>query len=111
MTLKIYNTLTKEKEELYDLEKDPFETVNLINDPSYADVANKLRGHYEDWNKNNHDFGFEPINWENSPPPRATAVIDWLKKERPEVIEKMKKGIEPGFGTLVKEFRAYQSKK
>jgi N-acetylglucosamine-6-sulfatase len=35
--------------ELYDLEKDPHETTNLINKPEYAEVAKKLAGELFDW--------------------------------------------------------------
>jgi N-sulfoglucosamine sulfohydrolase len=96
---------TKEKEELYDLKNDPFETRNLANKPEYAEVLTKMKGYYKDWNSRNHDYGFEEINWENSPPPNAPEVIKWLQKERPEVLEQMKQGVEPGFGTLNKAYK------
>lgn len=35
--------------ELYDLEKDPEETTNLINKPEYAEIAKKLGGELFDW--------------------------------------------------------------
>lgn len=35
--------------ELYDLEKDPNETTNLINDPQYAEVARKMANELYDW--------------------------------------------------------------
>lgn len=35
--------------ELYDLEKDPDETTNLINKPEYAEIAKKLGGELFDW--------------------------------------------------------------
>jgi len=35
--------------ELYDLEKDPHETTNLISRPEYADTAKKLAGELYDW--------------------------------------------------------------
>ena len=95
---------TKESEELYDLENDPFETNNLISDPAYTPVVNEMKGHFKDWNSKNKDLGFEPIDWENAPPPRATAIIEWLKREHPEIIELMESGIEPGFGRIIKEY-------
>jgi len=98
----------KEAEELYDLEKDPYETTNLIDDPEYAKIANTLRDYYMDWNEKNKDYGFEMINWDNAPPPNAPEIIKWLKQEKPEVIEEMKQGAEPGFGNLNKEYRAFQ---
>ena len=100
----------KESEELFDIVNDPFEMNNLINNPDFNDVANEMRGHYNDWNSKNKDHGLDPINWENAPPPNATEVIEWLEKERPEVIEQMKLGIEPGFGKLMKEYRTQNKK-
>jgi hypothetical protein len=35
--------------ELYDLERDPNETMNLISDPEYAEVARKMAGELYDW--------------------------------------------------------------
>ena len=101
----------KETEELYDLEKDSFETTNLINNPDYMDVKNRLKSYYDDWNAKNHDYGFDPINWDNCPPPRAPAIIKWIKENKPEVIEQMKKGIEPGFSKLNKEYKQHQKNK
>lgn len=101
----------KEVEELYDLEKDPYETINLINDPEYAIIANKLRDYYTDWNEKNMDYGFDNIDWDNAPPPNAPAMIEWLKQEKPEVIELMKQGTEPGFSKLKKEYDVFQKKR
>ncbi len=99
---------TKQKEELYDRVNDPYETNNLIDNPEYKDVANQMRAHYDDWNTKNHDFGLDPIIWENCPPPKSVEVMEWLKAERPGIIEKMKKGIEPGFGKLNTEYKKTQ---
>ena len=98
---------SKEPEELYDIINDPFESINLINNPDYRHVAKKMRGYYNNWNEKNHDFGLDPINWENCPPPNAGAIIKWLKEEKPEIIERMKQGIEPGFGKFNKEYLRY----
>ena len=95
----------KESEELFDIINDPFEMNNLIGNPEYTDVSNEMRSYYQDWNSKNHDYGLDPINWKNAPPPNAPEVIEWLKKERPEVLKLMKQGIEPGFGKIMKEYR------
>ena len=63
-----------------------------------------MRGYYTDWNVKNHDHGLDPIDWENCPPPKAVKMIKWLEENKPEIIEKMKKGIEPGFGKTFKAF-------
>lgn len=99
---------TKEKEKLYDLKSDPFETINLVNDPNYASVLTKMKSYDDDWNSKNHDFGFDEINWKNSPPPNAPKIIEWLEKEKPEILEQMKQGIEPGFGKIMREYKAHQ---
>jgi len=95
----------KESEELYDLIKDPFETTNLINDPKYATVVTELKAYYTEWNTKNHDYGSDPILWENIITPKAPAIIEWLRKEKPEVIKEMDQGIEPGLGRLRKEYK------
>ena len=99
---------TKPKEELYDRVNDPYETNNLIDHPEFQEVVNQMRAQYNDWNAKNHDFGLEPIKWKNCPPPKSVEVIEWLKAERPGIIEKMKQGIEPGFGKLNKEYQKIQ---
>ncbi|MDH3322665.1 MAG: sulfatase [Flavobacteriaceae bacterium] len=104
-------TPSKESEELYDIINDPFETKNLINHPDYKDVASKMRNYYKEWNSKNHDFGLDPIDWENCPPPKAVEIVKWLKKDRPDIIEKMKKGIEPNYGALNKEYLSIQAAK
>ncbi|MCG9972552.1 sulfatase family protein [Christiangramia crocea] len=96
---------SKEPEELYDIVNDPYEQNNLINDPAYKQVVEKMRAYYKDWNAKYHDHGFDPIDWKNCQSPRAVEVIEWVKEERPEILEQMKKGIEPGFGKLLKEYK------
>jgi len=100
----------KEPEELFDIINDPFETNNLINKSAYKKVANEMRAHYKDWNAKNHDHGLDPINWENCPPPKAGAIIKWLEKEKPKIIQQMKEGIEPGFGKISREYRKMNKK-
>ena len=39
------------KEELYDLEKDPYELNNIVNDKSYSSVLERLRKDYDNWIK------------------------------------------------------------
>jgi len=51
---------TKPVEELYDTRGDPFEVHNLANDPSHADVLNRLRTAHETWRKKTADVGLIP---------------------------------------------------
>jgi len=96
---------TKPEEELYDRINDPYETQNLIDQPDYAEVANRMRGYFDHWNSQNLDRGFEPLNWDHVSPSLAGDVLEWLKLEKPKVIEEMERGIEPGFGKWVREYR------
>ena len=43
-------------EELYDLEKDPYQKVNLIDNPKYKKTRNKLSVALENWMKSQEDF-------------------------------------------------------
>ena len=52
--------MPKESEELYDLETDPHETVNLADDPAHAKTLAKLRDACRDWILETRDIGFLP---------------------------------------------------
>jgi len=43
-------------EELYDLQKDPHEFTNLIDDPAYAAVAKDLREKLDNWMRETGDY-------------------------------------------------------
>jgi hypothetical protein len=47
-------------EELYDLQKDPFETVNLANKAEYAAVLERMRRSLSDWIRETRDAGEVP---------------------------------------------------
>ncbi|CAN5560395.1 sulfatase [soil metagenome] len=47
--------LNRAREELYDLDKDPNELVNLIDDPAYTKVKDELRSKLATWRKATHD--------------------------------------------------------
>jgi arylsulfatase A-like enzyme len=51
-------------EELYDLNNDPFEIVNLANDPAYSDVLNQYKTILEQWVEKTNDKGQYPENEE-----------------------------------------------
>jgi len=42
-------------EELYDLAIDPFEKVNVIEDPKYAPIAERMRNSLREWMESTHD--------------------------------------------------------
>jgi HEAT repeat protein len=47
-------------EELYDLENDPWETNNLVDDPEYASIKQRLEKALEDWMLEARDTGLLP---------------------------------------------------
>ena len=47
------------KEELYDLENDPFEMNNLAEDSAYLDIKHKLKQELSNWMKAQNDLGME----------------------------------------------------
>ena len=51
---------TKTKEELYDCEKDPYNLNNLVENPEYASVLEKMRNALENHIENRPDLGLEP---------------------------------------------------
>jgi arylsulfatase A-like enzyme len=54
--------LEKSAEELYNTENDPWEVNNLVNDPDYSDVLNRMRLANNKWVREIHDAGFIPEN-------------------------------------------------
>lgn len=51
---------TKPSEELYDLESDPWETVNLANQPAHAETKDRLAKAQRQWLTQVNDLGFIP---------------------------------------------------
>ncbi len=56
---------SRKPEELYDIFIDPFETINLADDPWYADTLKKMRLMLEQWSHNTHD-----------PPPESPEIYE-----------------------------------
>lgn len=52
---KVHRYQERPREELYDLQKDPFEERNLAEDPSVGDVLKRLRAALDDWMKKQGD--------------------------------------------------------
>ncbi|MBS1599949.1 MAG: sulfatase [Bacteroidetes bacterium] len=78
---------TKPVEELYDVEKDPYEIHNLVFDPLYADKLKELRSAFQEWNKLVGDMAATPEaqmikkmwNGSDSVPLTATPTIEKVK--------------------------------
>lgn len=62
-------------EELYDLENDPDEVVNLAGDPAHADVLNAMRRALADWIEDTDDKGQYP---------RSRAAMEEITERFPE---------------------------
>jgi arylsulfatase A-like enzyme len=62
------------QEELYDLKNDPNETINLINEPSYTNIAVEFRKKLKNWMENTHD----PLLKGKIVP--KNQKIDWLNR-------------------------------
>ena len=64
--------------ELYDLQEDPYEFKNLVNDPGYAPIQENLKHALKQWQIESHDpFGDEAIL------ARFTAEIDSINQKYP----------------------------
>lgn len=92
---------SKPKEELYHLKNDPFELVNLANNPKYASKLKELRKVTVRFDKKMKPVSaiFEPVEV------NGQAVIDWLKKDKPAVYQQMQDGIEVGYKKWTQEYK------
>jgi N-sulfoglucosamine sulfohydrolase len=48
------------EEELYDIERDPYETINLVDNRKYNDVLNEMRERLKNWQDETPDYGMLP---------------------------------------------------
>jgi arylsulfatase A-like enzyme len=67
---------TRPREELYDLESDPYELRNLAADPAHASVLAEHRAALEEWIARTGDHGREPET--------EAVYLDYVMDERPE---------------------------
>lgn len=89
-----YVSRSKGKDEFYDLEKDPSEKINVIDDESYADEVVKLKGELLKWLQQTADV--VPFNYDA----RFTEKMLWAKvsamvppEEKDKVLGFIKEGI------------------
>lgn len=83
----------KPEEELYDLEKDPFEINNLAGDPAYAETQQKLKQALGAWRKSINDQGvseeFRKGGWPGTYPTKTKAQWNEIAKAwKPYVFRK-----------------------
>ncbi|MCR9064005.1 MAG: sulfatase [Cytophagales bacterium] len=91
---------TKAREELYDLENDPNELVNLAGDKRYKRQLALLRKKtlaFDEAMKADSDV-FIPVS------ATAVEILQWVKEEKPALYQQMLNGVEIGFHSLSKEF-------
>lgn len=90
---------TKPLEELYDLKKDPFETVNLADHPAHSDIKKTLASELDAWRKQVKDLGvteeFRQGGWPATYPTKTLeqweAVVEawkpWVFRSPTEQVE------------------------
>lgn len=97
---------SKPKEELYNLIEDPQELNNLAGNPEFSSILKKLRKetrHFDQINK--------PVSDEYYPIiPKSVEILEWVKKERPELYQQMKDGVEIGFHSAGQEYKKSKKK-
>lgn len=98
---KLFFIKQKPSEELYDIQKDPFELNNLVENPEFAIPLEKMR-----LLTNSYEVAMQPISDIYNPVhPIAVDLLDWVKKDKPELYAQMLAGIEIGFQGLMKEYK------
>ena len=81
---------TKPVEELYDLQSDPHELVNLADNPEYAKVLEKMRSYLQDWQARNRDMGLEDLDRRN--PEKRIPLREYVQSKYPEDWKKLTQG-------------------
>ncbi|MEO9892710.1 sulfatase [Aurantibacter sp.] len=90
---------SKPKEELYNIQEDPFELVNLADNVEQLAVLEEMRS-----KTLSYDTEMKPVS-DIYNPVHASAVdlLEWVKIEKPNLYQDMLNGVEIGFQTLTKE--------
>ena len=84
-----------ESEELYDIENDPYETVNLIGKTSFEKVHHQLRRQLEDWLANSQDQGLQSD---------SDAIIEHFKQYGIKTFDKRRQSIRTMKASVEKHF-------
>lgn len=93
----------KPEEELYDLQEDPHETKNLIEDPAHRRIVENMRDLLDDWQNRlpkteSKDFNFVT--------PGAPDLLEWVKYQKTDQYLNMLRGEEIGFQQLNQQYRS-----
>lgn len=96
----------KPQEELYNLVNDPFELINLAEDPSCKFILDSMRIITQKYDREMEPVSniFHPVH------PEAVDVLNWIKNEKPALYKKMRNGVEIGFSALAREYSQKKSK-
>jgi len=101
---KLFFQPTKPAEELYDLKNDPQELNNLAGNSEFSSLLVKMRkttAQY-DLDTKSKSRVFHPVHAE------SVDVLEWVKKEKPNMYKQLLEGMEIGFQTLSKEYKVIQ---
>lgn len=97
---------SKPKEELYNLKNDPQELNNLAENAKYEKILKKMRKETVKFDKLNKPVSdvFHPVY------PGAVDVLEYVKKEKPELYQQMLDGVEIGFHSMSSEYKKSKKK-
>ncbi len=90
----VFMAESKPPEELYDLEKDPFQMNNLAGNPEYAEVLEKMRGLEAQWQSGHPDMGLADLGKRIPEMTRAWAAQTetGVKEQAPELWARLEAG-------------------
>jgi N-sulfoglucosamine sulfohydrolase len=93
---------TKPSEELYNLENDPEELNNLVGEKAHRRTLRRLRKLTKRYDRKMKPVSdvYQPVH------PGAVDILAYIKKEQPELYQRMLAGEEIGFGKARKLYRA-----
>lgn len=102
----LFFTEIKPSEELYDLQKDPGELVNLVEDPAYAEVLEKMRADLkkEEAYNTSKETVYHPL------PSNAVNILEWVMYKHPEDYLRMLQGEHIGYQKYVQSYNEYKKK-
>lgn len=101
---KIFFAETKPVEELYDLQKDPDEMINLSRDPAYAGVIAKMRADL----KREEQYNTPAESIYHAMPSVAINILEWVMYRFPQDYLKMLRGEHIGYEKYAKSLDAYR---
>ena len=98
---KLFFESKKPLEQLFDLQNDPDELINLASNPAYKKQLEKLRLKLQaaEREMTSVDQTFEPIV------PESVELLDWVRYTKPNAYKQMLDGVEIGFQRLAREYK------